>query len=148
MRTDRPDGDTDVLDVHECWRLLRGAQVGRLAVVVDGRPDVFPVNFAVDHGTVVIRTGPGTKLTAALGGGVAFECDGHDVDAGTAWSVVLKGRAELLRSWQDLADTVELPLSPWQGGAKPVFVRVLPDDVTGRRFATVGPEHWAPPGGP
>lgn len=146
MRTDPPASGTSVLDPHECWSLLRGAQVGRLAVVVDGRPDVFPVSFAVDHGTVVIRTGPGTKLTAAVDGDVAFECDGHDPDAGTAWSVVLKGRAELLRASQDLADTVELPLFPWQAGAKPSFLRVVPDDVTGRRFAPVGPEHWTPPG--
>ena len=144
MRTDPASTGTSVLAPHECWALLRDAQVGRLAVVVDGRPDVFPVNFAVDHGTVVIRTGPGTKLTAAVDGPVAFECDGPDLDAGPAWSVVLKGRAELLRSWQDLEDTVELPLFPWQAGAKPSFLRVVPDGVTGRRFATVGPGHWTP----
>lgn len=146
MRTDPLATGTSVLAPHECWALLRDAQVGRLAVVVDGRPDVFPVDFAVDHGTVVLRTGPGTKLTAAVDGAVAFECDGYDPDAGSAWSVVLKGRAELLRGSQELADTVELPLFPRQAGVKPSFLRVVPDDVTGRRFATVGPEHWTPPG--
>lgn len=59
---------------------------------------------------------------------------------------MLKGRAELLRGSQELADTVELPLFPWQAGAKPSFLRVVPDDVTGRRFSAVGPEHWTPPG--
>ena len=45
-----------VLPEHTCWMLLRSVEVARLAVSVDDRPDIFPVNFVVDHGTVVIRT--------------------------------------------------------------------------------------------
>lgn len=132
-----------VLDVHECWQLLRGTEVGRLAVVLDGRPDIFPVNFAVDHGSVVIRTAPGSKLTAALeGGAVAFECDGYEPALNQAWSVVLKGSVEVLRTMQELVDSVALPLFPWHAAPKPVFLRVVPDEVTGRRFVTVDPGRW------
>jgi nitroimidazol reductase NimA-like FMN-containing flavoprotein (pyridoxamine 5'-phosphate oxidase superfamily) len=124
------------LSAHECWRLLRDSEVGRLAVVVDGRPDIFPVNHLVDHGTVVLRTGPGTKL-AALDHrtSVAFEVDGYDAAAGEAWSVVVKGEVERVQTVQEMVDTVELPLFPWHAAPKPCWVRVVPGDVTGRRFS-------------
>src|SRR6476619_2758028 len=44
------------LSVSESWSLVRSAPVGRLAVVVDGRPEIFPLNHVVDHGTLVFRT--------------------------------------------------------------------------------------------
>ena len=68
--------------------------VGRLAVSITNLPDIFPINYVVDRGTVVFRTAEGTKLAAAvLGRGVAFEVDGVDDAAGEAWSVVIKGHA-------------------------------------------------------
>ena len=93
MEQDEP-GIVDTLSTHDCWTLLASATVGRLALVVNGRPEIFPVNHVVDHGSVVFRTSPGTKL-AAIGDAtpVAFEVDGLDVEAGIAWSVILKGRA-------------------------------------------------------
>ena len=57
--------EVENLDNHECWRLLRGVSVGRLAVWVDDHPDIFPINYKVDHGTLVFRTADGTKLQAA-----------------------------------------------------------------------------------
>ena len=43
------------------------------------QPDIFPINYVVDHGAVVFRTAEGTKLAAAvLGQGVAFEIDGYE----------------------------------------------------------------------
>ena len=73
--------------------------MGRLAVSILERPDIFPVNHVVDHGRIVFRTAAGTKLAAAvLGRAVAFEVDGYDSVAGEAWSVVVKGRAREARS--------------------------------------------------
>jgi hypothetical protein len=37
--------------------LLRSAEVGRLAVSVADHPDIFPINYLVDHGTIVFWTG-------------------------------------------------------------------------------------------
>ena len=83
-----------VLDTHTCLDLLRRREVGRLAVSITDHPDIFPINYVVDRGTVVFRTAEGTKLAAALlGRGVAFEIDGYDPEAGEAWSVVVKGYA-------------------------------------------------------
>jgi nitroimidazol reductase NimA-like FMN-containing flavoprotein (pyridoxamine 5'-phosphate oxidase superfamily) len=126
------------LDQPHCWALLRTADVGRLAVSIADHPDIFPVNFIVDHGTVVFRTAEGTKLAAAvLGQAVAFEADGYDAVSGEAWSVVIKGRATEIERMQELFDAAELPLFPWHAAPKPRFVRVEPDELTGRRFHVV-----------
>jgi uncharacterized protein len=130
------DSVVQELNSSQSWQLLREAPFGRLAVVVDGRPDIFPVNHVVDRGSLVFRTDRGTKLAAAVGPRVAFEVDGYDARDGAAWSVVVKGTAREVRQLHDVVDTVDLPLFPWQGGVKPRFVRIEADTVSGRRFVT------------
>jgi nitroimidazol reductase NimA-like FMN-containing flavoprotein (pyridoxamine 5'-phosphate oxidase superfamily) len=128
----------EVLDPAQCWTLVRGAQVGRLAVAVANHPDIFPINFVVDHGTVVFRTAEGTKLAASLlGMGVAFEVDGYDAEKGEAWSVVIKGHASEIQKLHDLFEAADLPLFPWHAAPKHRFVRITPDEITGRRFEVV-----------
>jgi hypothetical protein len=127
----------------ECWQLLRQAPFGRLAVLRDGRPDIFPVNQVVDRGSLLFRTDPGTKLIAAVGQQVAFEIDGYDPESGEAWSVVAKGRAHEVRQLHEVIDTVALPLFPWQGGTKPHFVRIEVESVSGRRFTRTVRRHSA-----
>ena len=106
--------DLEHLSVDTCWSLMRTTTVGRLAVVVDDHPDIFPINYAVDRGTAVFRTGEGSKVGGALSGAsVALEADGYDPQTGRAWSVVIKGRARTISEVEDLMDTVDLPLFPW-----------------------------------
>ena len=132
-----------ILETDTCWDLLRRADVGRLAVSIADHPDIFPINFVVDHGTVVFRTAEGTKLAAAvLGRSVAFEVDGYDPAAGDAWSVVIKGRAREIERMQDMFDALDLPLFPWHASPKHRFVRIEPDDVSGRRFHVVDESAW------
>ena len=141
MATDR-FGITN-LELNTCWELLRQADVGRLAVSIADHPDLFPVNFVVDNGTVVFRTAEGTKLAAAvLGRAVAFEVDGYDAAAGDAWSVVIKGHAVEIERMQDLFDALDLPLFPWHASPKHRFVRIEPVDVSGRRFHVVDKSAW------
>ncbi|MFC9772915.1 MULTISPECIES: pyridoxamine 5'-phosphate oxidase family protein [unclassified Pseudarthrobacter] len=135
--------DVQNLEHHECWAMLRTVSVGRLAVMADGRPDIFPINYTVDGGTVVFRTGQGTKLSAASGdAAVAVEADGVDPESGLAWSVVVKGTAEVVKQAEDVLDTSRLYLFPWQAGRKDAFVRITPDSVTGRRFKVTEPMTW------
>ena len=49
----------------ECFELLAGARLGRVAVVDDRGPVVFPVNFVLDRHTVVFRTEPASFLPSA-----------------------------------------------------------------------------------
>ena len=122
----------------ESWALLRQAVVGRLAVVVDERPEIFPVNHLVDRGSLVFRTATGTKLAGAVGRWVAFEVDGYDLETAKAWSVVVKGTARQVNRLYDVLDVYELPLFPWHSTPKPHFIRIEADSITGRMFAVTG----------
>lgn len=134
---------TVALDERACWTLLRSADVGRLAVSVAGHPDIFPINFVTDHGTIVFRTSDGTKLAAALEQRlVAFEADGYDAAAGEAWSVVIKADAEEIKEIPEALDAMMLPLFPWHAGSKSRFIRIVPLDVSGRRFHVADPAAW------
>jgi len=134
-----------VLTATESWALLRQAVVGRLAVIIDDRPDIFPVNHLVDHGSVVFRTATGSKLAGAVGHWVAFEVDGYDLETGSAWSVVVKGDAQEVNRLYDVLQVIELPLFPWHSSPKPHFVRIEPDSISGRRFAVTGGARSAQP---
>lgn len=96
-----------------CWDLLRSAVVGRLAVWSGDRPEIFPINYIVDRGTIVFRTAPGKKLDSAIGHQLlAFEADGYDTDSDLAWSVVVHGKAEMLTNFDEVVDASALPLFP------------------------------------
>ncbi|CAN5556829.1 pyridoxamine 5'-phosphate oxidase family protein [soil metagenome] len=127
--------DIEILDVEECNGLLRDTLVGRLAVDISGRPEIFPINYVVtDHG-IVFRSGAGTKLAGAvLMHHVAFEIDGYEPENRTAWSVVVKGWARPIERMQDVYDAEDLPLFPWVVSPKPNFVCIEPREITGRRF--------------
>jgi uncharacterized protein len=126
------DGVT-ILPEHECWDLLKSVALGRLVTSVDGRPEIFPVNFVVQRRTVLFRTAEGTKLiSTAINNHVVFEADGHNIVEG--WSVIVKGVARSLRTNEELEEAERAQLLPWTASAKMHYVRVLPEMVTGRRF--------------
>ncbi len=131
--------DTTVeLSDAECWQLLAHHTVARLAVDVGGRPDIFPINYLVDDGTLVFRSGPGTKLAGAvLGRHVALEIDGVDEDGVSVWSVVVKGVAHQVEDMEERFGMDDLPLYPWIASQKANFVRISPELTTGRRFRVV-----------
>ena len=123
------------LTKSECFELLAREQLGRVAVVDDRGPLIFPVNFVLDRHMVVLRTDEGTKLDAAIRGSrVAFEIDGADPATRTGWSVLVRGEAVEVTAPAELARLRKLPLHPWAPGAKPHYVRILPAAVTGRRI--------------
>lgn len=139
---ERPE--TEIPAVHECWRFLRSASIGRLAVVGSAGPEIFPVNYLPEEATLLFRTGPGTKMDALLGGGpVALEADGLNSYGTIAWSVVVKGRPEAVRGDDHDDETAERPsVSPWEPGAKDYLIRITPTEVSGRRFVISPPGRW------
>jgi hypothetical protein len=131
------DGRTwlEHLGVDECWRLLAATPVGRLGVINDSAPEIYPVNHAVDRRTIVFRTDPGGKLHAlARSPAVCFQVDGIDPDDETGWSVLVKGRADQLVDPGELRRVAELPLHYWSIGDKEHWIRIVPAQVTGRRI--------------
>ncbi len=145
---------TRILPAYECWALLRATPVGRLALCQDGQPEIFPVNFAVDHGTIVYRTSEGTKSHATEKAPVAFEVDGFYPDSSAdggadgstvegrsiVWSVVVKGNAATIAVTSELMDTVQLSLHPWESGRKDRFMRLVPGTISGRAFTLRSPD--------
>jgi len=123
----------------ECFELLASEHLGRVAVVDDRGPVVFPVNFVLDRHTVVFRTGAGAKLSAAsLGRRVSFEVDHADTAAHTGWSVLVRGEAVEVTDRAELARLRALPLEAWAPGSRGHYVRILPAALTGRRIAAPG----------
>jgi len=122
------------LSESESWTLLREAVVGRLAVMIDDQPEIFPVNHLVDLGTVVFRSGAGTKLNGAVGHRVAFEVDGYDLETSSAWSVVVKGSAARLGSDEEIEASGVLSLHSLVPTEKWNYVRITVSSITGRQF--------------
>ncbi|MEM9134783.1 MAG: pyridoxamine 5'-phosphate oxidase family protein [Actinomycetota bacterium] len=124
------------LTLDECWELLRPGGVGRLAVTINGDPDIFPVNYVVDGSRLVIRTAAGLKLAAAvLGRSVAFEVDHPEPESRTAWSVVLRGPAREIDDLEGLLRAEDLDLVPWtEVEEKNRYFAIEPVAVTGRRI--------------
>jgi uncharacterized protein len=129
------------LDRDECLRLLARSPLGRLGVVVGGRPLVFPVNFTLDGDAIVLRTDEGTKLHAARNAPVAFECDGIDTAYHTGWSVLALGDAREVVAPTEIARLERLPLGPWCPGSKPIWLRLRATSITGRRIPPHGRAH-------
>jgi nitroimidazol reductase NimA-like FMN-containing flavoprotein (pyridoxamine 5'-phosphate oxidase superfamily) len=137
MAETRPGVAIVELDRRECEELLATGEVGRLAVVVDGRPHIIPVNYATPGGGVIVfRTAPGTVLTEASLQDVAFEVDRLDAATRSGWSVEVRGFG------RDIGDAVDeesvrlrqLPLVPWAPGDRVEWFEVRPAAVTGRRI--------------
>ena len=79
----------------ECLRLMASAPVGRIIYTRQALPAVELVNFALDHGDIVIRTDHSGKLAAATAGAVvAFEADSVDPACRVGWSVTAIGQAQ------------------------------------------------------
>jgi hypothetical protein len=134
---DDEPGTLTMLDAHECLQLLETRTVGRFVYVARaGVPDIAPVNYRLEDGGVLIRSGPGPKLQAAERREfVAFEVDVLDETGRGGWSVVVHGQAERV-SDPGRGDASGLP-EPWATGPRVHTIRITPRRITGRRIAGV-----------
>jgi nitroimidazol reductase NimA-like FMN-containing flavoprotein (pyridoxamine 5'-phosphate oxidase superfamily) len=118
----------------ECWELLHRSGLGRLATAAGGRADIFPVNYLVHEGSVLLRTAPGAKLDQLeQAPEVAFEVDGHD--AHRYWSVVIRGHARHLEDQRRITRSGVLELVSWVPTDKHEFIEIVPSSVVGREVA-------------
>jgi uncharacterized protein len=116
-----------------CASLLRRHSFGRIGLSVDALPVVLPVNYALDGDRIILRTGYGTKLAAALRNAVVcFEIDAVDHVGGTGWSVLVTGVASELTG-AAAAAAAALPLESWTQQPDDRFIAISIDMVSGRR---------------
>jgi nitroimidazol reductase NimA-like FMN-containing flavoprotein (pyridoxamine 5'-phosphate oxidase superfamily) len=128
----------EILSREECLHLLAHAHVGRIALSVRALPVVLPVNFAVLDDDIVMRSGPGTKLDAALDNAVvAFEVDSFQPLDHTGWSVMVQGIASEITDDLRLARAMALPLRPWAGERMNRYIRIATHEISGRRLSHV-----------
>jgi nitroimidazol reductase NimA-like FMN-containing flavoprotein (pyridoxamine 5'-phosphate oxidase superfamily) len=125
----------EVLDRTECVALLKTVPLGRIVFTDQALPAVLPVNFSVWDGSLLIRTGAGSKLAAATRNAVvAFEVDDIDPDNGKGWSVVVVGRSGVVDNPAELAEAAEVAPRSWVGG-RDHLIRIAIGSITGRRVS-------------
>jgi uncharacterized protein len=118
------------LDTADCYERLRRRTLGRVAVKLADDIVILPVYYTLMNDDIVFRTGPGTKLSAAvLKTKVAFEVDDGE---SPPWSVLVRGHAEEIREPGPIQDARELLGDAWPAGARNQLVRIRAEQVTGR----------------
>lgn len=127
------DSAVTKLTEEQCRTRLASEELGRLALSVGQRVDIFPINYEYARGDIFFRTAPGTKLyELVVNTDVVFEIDGHSPT--DAWSVVVRGVAERLERDSQVDEAWELPLRPWIPTIKLNWVRIHITALSGRYF--------------
>ncbi len=130
-------GRTWLIELSEqaCQELLERAIIGRLGVVIDGKPEVFPIGHVVDDGCIVFPTNAGTKMHAALEWPwVGVEVDEIDPDGLTGRSVMVSGKAEEITDAVTIERVAAQRTVPWRTDPSVRWIRVVPTRVTGRQI--------------
>ena len=121
------------LDPAECLRLLEPGGIGRVGFAAAEGIVIVPVNFALAGKCVVFRTAPDTLLAVYAHGQVSFEVDRVDEERREGWSVLVHGHAHTVTDEREIRRLEEgTRLTPWAGGARDVFVRITPAQISGR----------------
>jgi len=148
------DDHTDLVELsyEECLLLLAAHSVGRLAVIAEPYPLLFPVNYRLvdgrggpptpGHTWIAIRTRPGNPIDRAPIF-VSFEVDGIDHEHHAGWSVLVAGTMH--RIDPDAADfAARFDPQPWLRDDRDRWLVIDPTRVTGRRLRRQDVE-WAFP---
>jgi len=135
----RDSAGLEVLSRDDSLSLLGSVPVGRVVFTDRALPAIQPVNFLLHDGTVVFRTGAGSKLAAATREAiVAFQADCFDRDSETGWSVSVVGPARVVTDEAELEELRHLPLRSWAPTRRDHFVRITVSQITGRRLSRDG----------
>lgn len=127
-----PEPRTLDLAVNDCWKQLAATSFGRLAVITNGLPEIFPLNYGIDGRVIVFRTRVGSKLhDLVMYNTVVFEADGWDGEEG--WSVVLQGEARVIDDEEERDRAVGLLPLPWHSDTESEYVRITAKRLTGRK---------------
>jgi nitroimidazol reductase NimA-like FMN-containing flavoprotein (pyridoxamine 5'-phosphate oxidase superfamily) len=140
------EGVLEELTAEDCVSLLSFEQVGRIAVIDDGFPLVFPVNYKVvaihsEEPVIVIRTRPGNAVATA-GERVAFEVDGVDHAGRSGWCVLVRGLLRHIDPPASPATMAAIDPEPWVTDDRDEWLALTPMTISGRRIRGPQPA-WA-----
>jgi nitroimidazol reductase NimA-like FMN-containing flavoprotein (pyridoxamine 5'-phosphate oxidase superfamily) len=137
---------TQFLEEAECLRLIAAGGVGRIGYTGRFGPTILPVNFVLHERTIVFRTGQDSPMGEDLRTGiayaeykVAFEVDEISPATKEGWSILIQGSAHHVDSESELAEVRRSGVQAWAGGEKDLFIRIVPDRITGRRIRRSAP---------
>ena len=119
----------------ECRRLIAAGGIGRIAFGTVSGPVVLPVNFAVVAGTIVIRTGEGTMIDGtptSRSRSRSTTSTRRSARAGACWCAARRTASRIPAELQIVRR--DAAIWPWPGGDRDVYVRIIPDKISGRRI--------------
>jgi nitroimidazol reductase NimA-like FMN-containing flavoprotein (pyridoxamine 5'-phosphate oxidase superfamily) len=142
------------LATSECEALLRGGVVGRVAVSTPGGPHIVPINYSIVGSAIILRTTPYSVLGShGRDSLLAFEVDYFDHAHKRGWSVVARGRADVVHERVELNEIERSwPPQPWVTGPRPLFLKLAWNEISGRQLGDdwdphqTLPQHAAPHG--
>ena len=122
------------LTYAECRALLVRQQTGRVAVSTPDGPHIIPLNYSVVDECIIFRTTPFSVLaTYARNAKLAFEVDHFREPQQLGWSVVVRGRADVVTDPAEIAHIRQVwPPFPWADGPRNLHFRLPWQEVTGR----------------
>jgi nitroimidazol reductase NimA-like FMN-containing flavoprotein (pyridoxamine 5'-phosphate oxidase superfamily) len=122
------------LSPAECFDLLAPGGIGRVGFASADGIVMLPVNFAVSGKAIVFRTAPDTLLALYANAQVSFETDRLDEALREGWSVLVHGHAHKVTDEREVKHLEDRTgLEPWAAGARDVYVRIAPTQISGRR---------------
>ncbi|MEV5504065.1 pyridoxamine 5'-phosphate oxidase family protein [Nonomuraea fuscirosea] len=145
---DRPPGQgpatahprLETMDKAECLRLIEPGGIGRVAFNGSYGPSVLPVNYTMHDGAIVFVTAVGGAMDQDLRTGtegvelvIAFQIDNIDEANREGWSVLVQGPAHHVPE-EEAASVAGAEVTPWAGGDRKLFIRIIPQRVIGRRI--------------
>lgn len=124
------------LDEAECWELLMGQQMGRIAWNSSRGPVALPITFVVHQHSVWIRTSAYSSMAREVDDmQIAVEVDELDPVTHLGWSVLVRGNAEVRYHHEEIPAEVS-SLRAWPSGPRPLWVHLRPVEITGRRLSS------------
>src|SRR5215470_18238061 len=118
----------DLISEEECWELLAGTSVGRLALSVHALPLILPVQYYLNGRRLAVCLGHHALPERALDDTIiAFAADSIDTVTKSGWSVQVQGRSVIPRGLRIDTDC------GWPSSAAQV-VEIEPGKISGCRM--------------
>ncbi len=131
------------MDREECLRIISPGGVGRIGFLGAEGPTVLPVNYRLHEGAIIFRTAFGGPINQDLRSGiegaeikVAFQVDHIDEAEQGGWSVCVRGPVRHVTPPEELPGMTIAGVEPWAGGERELDVRIVPQQITGRRITS------------